>query len=578
MKPPHEGERARTSSPPAAKRAASVLDSQAIGDRAEDAFKSLCTEGKIIANPSTRDRRGWDFVLECPFPNEVRTSDAVARPTQITCFAQVKGSLTDSGAVPISLAHLERMSKERIPWFVQIVILATTPPHRPCASYLVHVDERVVTKVVKRLFDSSLTGASTLEQTMDVNWGETDRIDLSGDALLAKIRAHVPDIVSYPELKMQWLESARAELQRLSGTISFYYRSDRAVYEALAKLAIGDLDYIPLRSFSAKGDLLKKTSKSGSVKIAGAALRVEPFDIGETTIELQGKSGTARLRCATRSANVAFPSIPGQYNKLRFDSRFLKFVVSNTSAALTWNVKLLNLDGEATLAELDAAMRAMELLSTSGVRVTVTTPSGKQASYSAVETMESDQNSAGFVFVVTHACAVARVLGMALDSVDVDVAKLLTQWRRLLLLRAAVDVSCKLDQFSIWLPEEPSHSEAAIVLCPGVDLGDTVMVGCGALIGPITVTPEEAGYRVSIVAPTLRPFERAVYASDQWSEVTVRKLMDDAASQLEKEGVSLIVTADPPIRVRTSEPSGLALPIATAPDSDSATTERAVMV
>jgi len=215
----------------------------------------------------------------------------------------------------------------------------------------------------------------------------------------------------------------------------------------------------------------------------------------------------------------------------------------------------------------------MEILSSSGVTVTVTTPWGKQGRHSAIETMEYDQNSKAFIFVVTHVCAVARVLGMAFDSVDVDVAKVLTQWRRLLLLRAAVDETCKLDQFGIWLHEKPSQSEAAIVLCPGVDLGATVLIGCGALLGPIMATPEDDGYRVSITTPTLRRFERGVYASDQWDEAIVRKLMEDAAAQLDKDGVPLIVTADPPITVRPAEPAALAPSSSAPPVSDSATIE-----
>jgi hypothetical protein len=537
-----------------------LLDSQAIGDRAEDAFKYLCTEANIIANPPFRDRRGWDFILDCPFPNEAVTPDYVARPTQIMCRAQVKGSLNDSGTVPVSLANLERMSKERVPWFVQVVILMETAPHRPRAAYLVHVDERVITPAIKRLSESSLKNVSPADQTMDVSWSDADRIDLTGESLLAKIRSHVPDVASYPDIKGKWIEAARAEALRESGTISFYYRSDNALYTALADLAIGELEYIPLRSFRAKGDVLKKTSKSASVKTGRKTMHVEPFDLGETIIELQSKSGTTRLKCSTRAANAAFRSLPDRFNKLRFDSRFLKFVVGQTAAtSLTWNIKLLNLTGKATLAELDAAARAMQILSSDGVAVTVTTPWGKQDRYNATEKTEYDQDSKAFVFVVTHLCAIAGVLNMALDSVDVDVAKLLTQWRRLLLLRSAVDESCKLDQFGIWLEESPTQSEAAVVLCPGVDLGATVLVGCGSLMGPIATTPEDGGYRVSIAAPSLRRFERGVYASDQWNEAIVMKMMDDAAAQLDKEGVPLIVTADPPITVRPPEPVASAL-------------------
>lgn len=546
----------RKSQPQAASKPQAV-NSQLIGDLAEDAFKNLCTEARIIANQPTRDRKGWDLVLECPFPAETRSSDWVARPTQITCFAQVKGTITDDGTVPIALAHLERMAKERIPWFVPVLILDPAHPHRPSDAYLVHIGEQLIARIMKRLFEESLAGVPLGDQTMSLPWTAEDRIELNGDAVLATIRKHVPDADAYPDQKQRWRAAARAELERVSGTLSFYYRTDDAIYDALSRLAIGELDFIPLRAFSAKGAILKKTSRSGVIKRGRATMEIEPFSNGESIIELRGAAGTSKLSCSTRAAVTAFPSLPAEYNRLRFDTRFLKFVVTpDGDRQMAWNVKLVNLEAQATLAEIDAAAHALAILSGENAVVTLTTPWGKHPPYSANDRLLHDTRSRWFLTTATTVCAIAQIFGMSLDSVEVDVAKLLTQWRRLLHLRAALDESFRPDSFGIWLPEAPTATEASIVICPGVDLGATVLVGCSALHGPITVVPEDGGFRISIANPQLRRFGHALYGSDQWDEGTVRRLMDDAAAQLEKDGTPLIVTADPPVSVRppTIEP------------------------
>lgn len=467
----------------------------------------------------------------------------------------MKGTLTDEGSVAVSLAHLERMAKEKMPWFVAVFVLGATAPHRPTTAYMVHVDEPLITRVTKRLFESSLSGTPTHAQTMDVTWRESDRVDLAGDAILTRIRTVVGDTSTYPEAKQRSLDLAAAELQKLSGTMSFYYRSKHAMYEALANLAIGEIDRIPLRSLSARGDILKKISKSGSVRVGRATLEVKPFTIGESTIELQGSGGTTRLRCTTRPAHAVFSLLPDKYNKVRFDSRFFKLVACPGASDVAWNVKLFNLHGKATLAELDVAARAVAILSGDDVNVTIRTPHGKEARYRANEKFEHDQDSKGFMLVVTNACAVAQAFGMALDSVDVDVAKLLTQWRRLTLVRSVVDETYRTEHIGIWLEGKPEQHEATFVVCPGIDLGETVLVASGALSGPITATPEDGGYRVSIVSPKLRPFERARYRSDDWDEAMVSKLMERAAAQLDKEGAPLIITADPPMTVRPAAQS-----------------------
>lgn len=48
------------------------LDNDELGAVAEAEFVRLCSLAKLACNPSSRDRRGWDFVVEFPFQN---TSD-----------------------------------------------------------------------------------------------------------------------------------------------------------------------------------------------------------------------------------------------------------------------------------------------------------------------------------------------------------------------------------------------------------------------------------------------------------------------------------------------------------------------
>jgi hypothetical protein len=279
-------------------------------------------------------------------------------------------------------------------------------------------------------------------------------------------------------------------------------------------------------------------------------MHLEPFSNGESIIELQGNEGITKLTCSTRAAVTVFPSLPAEYHRFRFETRFLNFVVSSSGTQATCNVKLINLEGKAALAEINAAARALAILSGENTVVTITTPLGQFPPNPVDDRLKHDDLSRSFITTASNICAVAQTFGMSLDSVEVDVSKLRMQWRRLFHLRIAIDELFRPDTFGIWLPEAPTTTEASIIVCPGIDLGATVLVACGALEGPITVTPENSGFRVSIASPRLRRFERALYRSDRWEEAIVRRLMRDAAEQLERENAPLIITADPPITVR----------------------------
>lgn len=85
-------------------------------------FAKLCSSETLIANPSIRDRTGWDFRVEFPNADLSSAIPLDQRPSPLPALVQIKSVYETTSTVTLKLRTFERLMKSSEPAFVVIPI------------------------------------------------------------------------------------------------------------------------------------------------------------------------------------------------------------------------------------------------------------------------------------------------------------------------------------------------------------------------------------------------------------------------------------------------------------------------
>jgi hypothetical protein len=86
-----------------------------IGKLGEYTLATWASQVDMGCNPSTDDRKGWDFILE--FDNQKPEKFLDKKPASYSSFIQVKTTSTSKTSIPVKLSNWERMVKNPLPSF-----------------------------------------------------------------------------------------------------------------------------------------------------------------------------------------------------------------------------------------------------------------------------------------------------------------------------------------------------------------------------------------------------------------------------------------------------------------------------
>lgn len=120
-----------------------------LGAMGEAKFAEMCESVGLIANKSTRDRNGWDYIVAFNHDdagNEV-TLDARAAPA--SCHVQVKTVLDKTPEVKLRLSSAEWLAKELKPAFIYVLKVSASLEYTD--AYIIHILNDVLAKVLRRL-------------------------------------------------------------------------------------------------------------------------------------------------------------------------------------------------------------------------------------------------------------------------------------------------------------------------------------------------------------------------------------------------------------------------------------------
>lgn len=283
-----------------------------VGHMGEHEFEQWCSQAGLAANRPSEDAGGWDFIVQVKKPRPpaaVQSLDHLALPA--VCLVQVKS--TDTRATPeIALSNWRHLINPAFPAFV---LLFNFGGHEhPIEAHLVHIDENLISRVVKRLRELHASDADTLhKRTVSVPWDAGNGLpELNGPAFRAVLEKHMgPDPKEYWEKKKRWYEDAGYQDARYRVSMRTSGTPEGSADDRLVDFALGLTNELPstLMSFEEIRFGIPVPAPLGvplpqEVKVAIPQL---PHLTG--TVEFSNRTGVerARLPCRFFHPRSVFP-------------------------------------------------------------------------------------------------------------------------------------------------------------------------------------------------------------------------------------------------------------------------------
>lgn len=180
----------------------------AIGDEAEAIFDRWSRCAGFATAGQVPDRFGIDRWFELPALTPEPAGGLDHRVGPASCHLQVKGTTKPFGSTAIALTVWERFAKSDLPCFILGVEL--TRGLAFVRAHLVHVDEREIARVLRRLREQDAANASHLHlPTMRVRWTHSNAIGTPpAEGFLRTALEAVGDRDTYAARKRDWRQKA----------------------------------------------------------------------------------------------------------------------------------------------------------------------------------------------------------------------------------------------------------------------------------------------------------------------------------------------------------------------------------
>jgi hypothetical protein len=334
-----------------------------VGKSGEKTLSKWCVNVDIIATRPDEDERGWDFLLEFPLDNEqTYLKDQLATP--IECKVQVKSSNQDKNSDGITISNLHTLVRNPLPvFFLFMEFDGQTDPER---TYLVHLDQELASKILKRVRELTLEGKGDHlnKHEMNIQYPESTRLDCNdGRTLKLCIEQHLSmGMGAYQQDKAQWIESVGYEEGNYQVCIKHRSVSD------LVDLSIGVRDELVIDHCAIHPRRFDMVSKEAESKGAGALLKIKPrarpvelifrqdnhFSPG---INFQGELYAPPMFFTLEEYSANLDSFKA---RLVFDDFVMIFVPQESGTTISFSLDLCK---KMSLSKLEKGLRLSEMMS-----------------------------------------------------------------------------------------------------------------------------------------------------------------------------------------------------------------------
>lgn len=262
-----------------------------VGNIGQGDFIKLCADAGLACGTSQGDDyAGWDFFVDFPLKqHESILIDGDDRA--IECKVQVKSSDNKNKSVQVKLSNLKRFCDSTVPCF--FFIAEYNGNINPDNIYLVHTDDNLIFKILKRLRENQAGDKLPLNHlTMNIPYGKNDEIqEFSGKALKEKIEFYVNEgMKNYVKRKENQLKTLGYEKSNYEMKFEIHSNHDLI---SLARASLGYSEKINIKNivswdkrFNIK--LLQEELTQGKAIIE--ILDVKPITTGEVVFESAGET------------------------------------------------------------------------------------------------------------------------------------------------------------------------------------------------------------------------------------------------------------------------------------------------
>ena len=307
------------------------LNPDELGDLGEKEFAKLCVSGHMICNESGRDRTGWDFIVESPFPTSSFTP-MDQRPQPPECRSQVKTVWAGQKNIKLRLSSAERLAKHG--QLACIFVLTVNQDKTFESLYGIHIIDDVLSMILKEIRKCEQAGSTRINRTFVrynfIKLGE--RIEVSGEHLRAFIEtAAGPDPAAYSAMKNRQITELGSVGNRFFGTFTLKVDDERELMDIMLGVKKG-----------------KITAISVTETRFGISL---PIDCGNRVGELQVKPKAQKGQVAVRNkatkesaivnVDVIFPAkLPTATSlmKIRMYNDFMDFQIDENNTDINFTI------------------------------------------------------------------------------------------------------------------------------------------------------------------------------------------------------------------------------------------------
>ena len=340
-----------------------------LGQMGESTFRLWCNQAGLTANDSKVDRTGWDYLVEFSIPP--KASPTALHLPAIECKVQVKATDNKSRKVPIALSNLRRLATAQMPTFV--IVLEFDKKDVAQRAFLVHIDEEMITKILKRLHEREIIKESFdhHKSSMQICYGEKNEIPyLNGESLKASIERFVPNGMSaYVANKNKHLASTGFE--KGYAHVTFSTDGEQGAID-LIDVSIGLKQSVKISNFTSFHSRFGITSKKPLFESDSGIL--EMSDIKPTTV------GTICFRESKLLPGLVFPckvyspplnlALPRRLEKVRIDGDHFDISMNPHTGASQYRFKT-DETTELPITQLRDVIRLLRLVTTSGKEIFV---------------------------------------------------------------------------------------------------------------------------------------------------------------------------------------------------------------
>lgn len=526
-----------------------------LGRLGEAIFRRWASQGGFTVNQSVEDDGGWDFLIQLPPADDQASADRTAdlRPGGLSCFVQVKATRNIARPIPVKLSNWEKLIKHPSP--ASFVVIEIDPNGDPLSAHVINIGEEWIGRVLRRLREFAAPhGDKVRRERLPLSWTSEERLPrLDGQSLKEALTRPVDDDpFAYAERKRKLVERAGFDDHPYHVTFTLPKQSRAEAFDAMADLAIGTLQHLPIAGFTAyevRFGLKRALRDVRDVVSAHIQLPDRPRD-GEARVEVYDEKSGDRVAINTdfRLAASVFPFLPSEHQKVAFVSEEGSFVVSPNApegmATLDWHLELPQPGRAADVAQGARAARLLRMLTMKSESMHVRiSADGAQFDIPAVRVnREPNKGLRDYGMLLERAEAVMSAFGIPLDN-KVDPETLMRQSQHLALLWLVARPSgVEVEVRGLMLTTPPEDVNlAAGLLTPFARFGDLVVLVVVALIGEPRWELNARGRWLMLKTHTPRVMATRILSADKPDTVNVDELYDDAERTLKAEGIPLVV-------------------------------------